>query len=138
MAQIQGYGQICPVCKSALEAFESDGVTVDRCPFCRGIWFDPGELEAFCSSGDPSQPNSPFSGAKFEPAQGRIRRICPSCETESLCFGNLAGYEVWRCEDCRGFFVFSETIDQFIPLSTAGKVSVGLASLFELLAIFGR
>ena len=128
------------MCKSALKAVESDGVTVDRCPFCKGIWFDSGELEAFCSSGNQGnqdESNSPFSGAKFEAIKGRVRRTCPSCETESLCFGTLSGYEVWRCEGCRGFFVFSETIDQFIPLSTAGKVSVGLATLFELLATVG-
>jgi len=113
---------------------ESDGVTVDRCPFCRGIWFDAGELEAFCSSGNRDTSDSPFSGAKFEPVKGRARRICPSCETGSLCFGTLSGYEVWRCEGCRGFFVFSETIDQFIPLSASGKVGVGIAALFELLA----
>lgn len=36
----------CPRCtKPALFEKERDGVTVDQCPECRGIWLDRGELE---------------------------------------------------------------------------------------------
>ena len=36
----------CPRCdKSVLEERERDGVVIDACPRCRGIWLDRGELE---------------------------------------------------------------------------------------------
>jgi len=36
----------CPRCESAeLEEHEREGVTVDACRTCRGIWLDRGELE---------------------------------------------------------------------------------------------
>ena len=36
----------CPKCGYDLESIDYDGVTVDRCTKCAGIWLDPGELEA--------------------------------------------------------------------------------------------
>ena len=37
---------ICPRCnKPSLEERERDGITIDVCQSCRGIWLDRGELE---------------------------------------------------------------------------------------------
>jgi len=35
----------CPRCESPLSEIDRDGITVDRCERCRGIWLDRGELE---------------------------------------------------------------------------------------------
>jgi Zn-finger nucleic acid-binding protein len=36
----------CPRCETAmLDEREREGVTIDACPQCRGIWLDRGELE---------------------------------------------------------------------------------------------
>lgn len=36
----------CPRCNTpSLEERERDGITIDVCPQCRGIWLDRGELE---------------------------------------------------------------------------------------------
>ena len=35
----------CPVCKVPLMMAEKQGVEIDYCPQCRGIWLDRGELE---------------------------------------------------------------------------------------------
>lgn len=35
----------CPVCKINLLMAEKQGVEIDYCPQCRGIWLDRGELE---------------------------------------------------------------------------------------------
>jgi Zn-finger nucleic acid-binding protein len=35
----------CPRCESVLQEKEREGVTVDACVACRGIWLDRGELE---------------------------------------------------------------------------------------------
>ena len=36
---------ICPKCKNVLQVAARDGVEIDYCPNCRGIWLDKGELE---------------------------------------------------------------------------------------------
>lgn len=35
----------CPRCDSGLDERVRDGVTIDACGSCRGIWLDRGELE---------------------------------------------------------------------------------------------
>ncbi len=35
----------CPICKVNLQLSDRQGVEIDYCPKCRGIWLDRGELE---------------------------------------------------------------------------------------------
>ena len=40
----------CPRCETAeLAVRDRDGVTIDTCPGCRGVWLDRGELEKLLS-----------------------------------------------------------------------------------------
>lgn len=51
----------CPKCRHGMEEATYQGLTVDRCSDCHGIWFDSGEAEAlrnrwmaeFLDIGDP-------------------------------------------------------------------------------------
>ncbi|MEP9377580.1 zf-TFIIB domain-containing protein [Aquabacter sp. CN5-332] len=38
-------GMPCPVCKLPLVMSERQGVEIDYCPQCRGVWLDRGELD---------------------------------------------------------------------------------------------
>lgn len=38
-------GMLCPVCKITLSISERQGVEIDYCPQCRGVWLDRGELD---------------------------------------------------------------------------------------------
>ena len=35
----------CPVCNTDLRMTERQGVEIDYCPQCRGVWLDRGELD---------------------------------------------------------------------------------------------
>ncbi|HYY41603.1 MAG TPA: zf-TFIIB domain-containing protein [Pyrinomonadaceae bacterium] len=35
----------CPRCATVLTEIEHEGVKVERCPNCHGVWLDAGELE---------------------------------------------------------------------------------------------
>ena len=35
----------CPVCATELRMTERQGVEIDYCPKCRGVWLDRGELD---------------------------------------------------------------------------------------------
>lgn len=52
----------CPVCNLDLVLAERQGVEIDYCPKCRGVWLDRGELdkiiERSAGSGAPSAPAS--------------------------------------------------------------------------------
>jgi uncharacterized protein len=36
---------LCPVCNTELRPTDRQGVEIDVCPKCRGVWLDRGELE---------------------------------------------------------------------------------------------
>ncbi|MFT6536472.1 MAG: Zn-finger nucleic acid-binding protein [Loktanella salsilacus] len=36
---------LCPVCKTGLSMSDRNGVEIDFCPACRGVWLDRGELD---------------------------------------------------------------------------------------------
>jgi uncharacterized protein len=43
----------CPVCKEInLEMSERQGIEIDYCPECRGIWLDRGELDKLIEKND--------------------------------------------------------------------------------------
>ena len=45
----------CPRCQSSvLREVDRDGITIDRCESCRGIWLDRGELEKLTARGRAS------------------------------------------------------------------------------------
>ncbi len=36
---------LCPVCNTGLAMSDRQGVEIDYCPQCRGVWLDRGELD---------------------------------------------------------------------------------------------
>lgn len=40
-----GHGLLCPACKVDLVMSERQGIEIDYCPKCRGVWLDRGELD---------------------------------------------------------------------------------------------
>lgn len=46
----------CPVCSVALVMSERQGVEIDYCPQCRGVWLDRGELDKIIEKAGPGHP----------------------------------------------------------------------------------
>lgn len=58
----------CPIDDSPLSVSSRDGVEIDFCPQCRGVWLDRGELDkiidrasAAIGAGAPIPPQQPYS-----------------------------------------------------------------------------
>lgn len=61
-------GMLCPVCKVDLVMSERQGIEIDYCPKCRGVWLDRGELDKIiersateAAAPPPAQPASPWT-----------------------------------------------------------------------------
>jgi uncharacterized protein len=52
----------CPKCQGEMRSYERNGVTVDQCAECRGLFLDRGELEKLIDA------ESAWSGAGAQPA----------------------------------------------------------------------
>jgi Zn-finger nucleic acid-binding protein len=71
----------CPNCSTQLTMSERQGIEIDYCPACRGVWLDRGELDKIIERNSaqtssapigahaPQQPqwNSPGCGPDYEP-----------------------------------------------------------------------
>jgi Zn-finger nucleic acid-binding protein len=70
---------MCPVCRIPLVGFELEGIELDRCIDCRGIWLDPGELEAIAEAAgaEPGRLSAALQAAK---GKKHGERKCPRCE----------------------------------------------------------
>ena len=60
---------LCPLDRTALVMSERQGIEIDCCPSCRGIWLDRGELDKIlersaAESGPAQQPAAPPSGGR--------------------------------------------------------------------------
>lgn len=60
----------CPLClDETLNPNFRDGIEVDVCPRCRGVWLDRGELDKLVATSPPSAP--PARSAPASPAEDR-------------------------------------------------------------------
>lgn len=46
----------CPICEVDLQMTERQGVEIDYCPKCRGVWMDRGELDKIIEKSAASNP----------------------------------------------------------------------------------
>jgi uncharacterized protein len=53
----------CPLCNVPLSMTDKQGIEIDYCPKCRGIWLDRGELEKLIERSN--QPYPPQQGNSF-------------------------------------------------------------------------
>jgi PAT family beta-lactamase induction signal transducer AmpG len=103
----------CPKCRSDMELLEIDGVEIDRCSSCHGLWFDPGEVEKLR--------NKEIAAAidVGDPARGREwsttdRYRCPRCGDRMLRMTDPKQQHIWyeECEACHGsYFDAGEFVD---------------------------
>ena len=60
----QAAGLLCPACRVNLVMSDRNGVEIDYCPQCRGVWLDRGELDKILD-----RAASEFQGRTASPPQ---------------------------------------------------------------------
>jgi Zn-finger nucleic acid-binding protein len=67
-------GLVCPTCRVALVMSERQGIEIDYCPQCRGVWLDRGELDKIIERASkeaaPQPQPQPQSYAQPQPRRG--------------------------------------------------------------------
>jgi Zn-finger nucleic acid-binding protein len=98
-----------------MQAYFADGVEIDRCPFCGGMWFDGGELEQLLAQPVP-----------VEPLGGATTRRCVACMT-TLETGVFRGVPLEVCGTCLSIYLddgeLKELARREIPLARANALA---------------
>ena len=68
----------CPVCRKPLIVAERDGIELDVCPWCHGLWFDAGELDLLAEK--IGRTLSVAEGSLEAAASPEKPRPCPRCD----------------------------------------------------------
>jgi len=95
----------CPKCRSDLEVVEFDGVQVDRCRSCHGLWFDGGELEKVRNKDAALAID--IGDARVGKETNAIDRYnCPRCGGDVKRMVDPKQTHIWfeQCESCHGSF----------------------------------
>jgi Zn-finger nucleic acid-binding protein len=63
-------GMACPIDGSQLVMSERQGIEIDYCPTCRGVWLDRGELDKIIERSDGGAPAAAQPrGQAYQPQQ---------------------------------------------------------------------
>jgi Zn-finger nucleic acid-binding protein len=93
----------CPKCSAEMAPFTTEGVELDFCEKCSGIWFDHGELAFYTETTEdvPSMEDAIANGDSTD-------SLCPRCEDIALVETAFIPGEsllVDICPGCRGVFL---------------------------------
>jgi uncharacterized protein len=96
----------CPKCQSAMESVAFEGVTVDRCTGCKGIWFDAREQSTLKDKkgSEAIDIGDVHLGRKMD----QITDIkCPRCGTAMTAMEDVDQHHITfeACTACKGVFL---------------------------------
>jgi Zn-finger nucleic acid-binding protein len=128
----------CPKCNGSMESVKNEGITVDRCNACKGIWFDALEAEDLLDAkhGASVDTGSSIKGWRMD----RIRDIsCPRCgvrmQTVSDTKDPHVKFEV--CTKCHGYFMDAGEFRELAHAEATEKATESiLGKVKEFAAIF--
>ncbi len=79
----------CPVCDDQLRSLERNGVEIEMCPTCKGVWLDRGELDTLLAAGDTGDDRGRDDRQRGEREHGEKERPAGGKRKSGSLFGNL-------------------------------------------------
>lgn len=120
----------CPSCHAELETRPTDGIDVDACPSCQGIWFDADELRRTKDEADPDLKWMDFELWKHEDDFRVSEKAmdCPKCSVAlvAIDYGDT-GVEVDFCRQCRGVWLDAGEFEKIIDHLSDDLLNMGVS-----------
>ena len=110
----------CPKCKSEFEKIDYQGIEVDRCKECKGIWFDFLEHEKLkeLQGSESIDIGNPKKGKEYNKTD---KIDCPICRTQMIKMVDNQQPHIWyeSCSSCNGVFFDAGEFTDFKELTIA-------------------
>jgi len=100
-------------------SYQHQGLEVDSCPECFGIWFDREELKEFIKRPELAERLSSERNSQATPAE-TSQRLCPSCRIP-LSETGLGEVSVDLCFRCRGIWLDQGELDRAVEQYRQGQ-----------------
>jgi Zn-finger nucleic acid-binding protein len=108
----------CPKCRHALSEFKThEGVIIDICDSCKGVWFDRGEVAAYADlTRDIPELQQVWRNATV------TRNPCPRCRVplEEMQYSTQDPLLIDRCPACGGIWLDSGELGKVMELAQRG------------------
>ena len=105
----------CPSCSEPLIVVEREGIELDYCPKCKGLWFDADELELL-NEALKLDAALPDMGSLSKAVTTEKGRKCPRCgkRMEKVYMGEKPPIVIDRCRNGHGLWFESGELGQAI------------------------
>lgn len=102
----------CPACQADLSPYSHGGQTIEACPECQGVWFDPEELsivaKEMIQEGVVADQNAKdaYFVKRTETDGDQSTKLCPRCNVPTSVFNYSYDSNVFlnRCPTCDGLW----------------------------------
>jgi len=129
----------CFGCGTAMRKGNRDGVLVDACPNCGGVWLDAGELEAL-ERRESRERAGLLHQARQELAEEmqqvlKIVDMCPRCQAARLKRTHRHGVQIDYCPNCKGLYFDDRELERVMK---ASKEKASMGFLEGVLSLFRK
>jgi Zn-finger nucleic acid-binding protein len=113
---------LCPKCGAAMEDREIGRLPAERCPECRGLWWDHVALDAALGRLDDARVSMRIQQFMQGPFSADTDFPCPNCSLRTLKSVVHEGIEIDWCPDCRGIYLDDKELE---ALTSWRKAKIG-------------
>lgn len=108
----------CIKCKKAMKKAKLEGILVDKCDTCGGVWLDAGELEMLeKKNGKTDQELKKEAMNEIMNEKMRLittEGLCPKCQEQRINRYMRSGVELDQCPACKGLFFDYGELDKIM------------------------
>ncbi len=113
MSERSEAGRHCVICDVGMVTRDVDGVEVDLCPACHGLWLDKDEVQALAAKESDALAHlrAQMDQKTIPSGAPLVERPCPACGGK-LTIAALSGVHVRHCSACDGIFLERDELDR--------------------------
>lgn len=122
----------CPHCRAELKTYPYHHFTVDFCPTCGGLWFDPGEMREYIQLCLQDNPNLCKEKINLQQTVANINRLpepaylCPHCHIsmEKVNYSYDSNVIIDKCPKCCGIWVHRGEIERIVRYTNQNQTGL--------------
>ena len=111
----------CPVCKEPMIVFELEGVEIDYCCSCKGIWLDSGELGLLLENAIDKE--KLLSSFEIDIKSKEKKRKCPIClkKMKKVNVGSTKKILIDKCKNDHGLWFDGGELAEIIKMGNLDR-----------------